>query len=198
MTWLVCGLDEVGRGCLAGPIMAVAALFDQRPGPCPIAGVKDSKAYGDPAVRLRVFQHILESPYLIDFGVGEGSVEEIDAQGIDVANQLAFSRAVGSIKQPFNLLIVDGDKPLKDCKVPQSVEPKADAKYWTVSAASVLAKVIRDRMMHEVALLYPQYDLMSNAGYGTPKHISALKAYGSVPGLHRSKFIRKFITREGA
>lgn len=186
---LICGIDEVGRGCLAGPIVAVAALFTGwDPG---VPGVDDSKKLND-RTRRRLFRGLCRSPFLVDFGIGIGTVDEIDSAGIDHANIMAFSRAVESLPTQPNWLIVDGEKGVPGWHTNQEVVPKADGLYPVVGAASILAKVIRDDMMCELGQDYPAYKWHSNAGYGSKAHRDALQAVGPCVH-HRKKFIRKIV-----
>lgn len=198
-THLVCGIDEVGRGALAGPIVAAVALFRfddivamHRP---PIPNLKDSKAYSTPAKREAVWKMILASPFLIDFGIGECSVEEINERGIDWCNGAIFQRAVMCLKHVPDMIYVDGDEPVPGWPVErQIVEPRADGRYWPVSAASVIAKVIRDRLMEELGRQNPGYDWGSNKGYGAPAHQEGLLKLGPTTH-HRTQFIKKIMER---
>jgi ribonuclease HII len=196
MSFLVCGLDEVGRGALAGPLMAVATLFiESNPRYwertfSPVPGIRDSKKFSSPAKRREVYHGILRHSSLLDFGIGEVSVAEIDQLGIDRANSIAFQRAVMELGAPPNYIIVDGVNPVFgwDMKK-QRVVPKADDLYWPVGAASILAKVIRDTYMAELGTDYPHYLWAKNAGYGTQEHLDVLRSVGSCP-LHRRAFIK--------
>lgn len=196
---LVCGLDEVGRGALAGPLMAGAALFRfndtlnlQTP---PMPGLMDSKAFSTLSKREHVWKMLLHNPFLLDFGIGEASVEEINIHGIDWANNAAFQRAVAALNQAPHFLLVDGKNPVKGWPLQaQFVEPKADAKYWPVSAASIIAKVIRDRLMMELDREFPSYGWETNMGYGSERHKNALARVGATPH-HRTQFIQKMLGR---
>lgn len=192
---LIAGFDEVGRGSLAGPIIAVGALFVSRDRfelpTSPIPGLKDSKKFNSGAGRRRVFEELIRSPCLIDFGIGCVWPEEIDRLGIDEANARAFYQALELLSKEPDFLLVDGVNPVRHFqKHHQRVEPKADEKYWPVSAASILAKVIRDELMAELHLDFPMYGWNQNFGYGSEVHRHALKAYGAC-SQHRRKFIRK-------
>jgi len=187
---LICGVDEVGRGCLAGPILSVAALFKGWVVGC--SGVDDSKKL-TPKKRDEVFKKILRSDELIDFGIGEVSVEEIDRMGIDQANIFAFDRAVKSLPIRPNYIIVDGLKGVPGFYPNEMlVTPQADGKYPVVGAASILAKVIRDSLMEELHRHHPVYAWNSNKGYGSKEHIAALRLHGSTTH-HRPLFIRDII-----
>jgi ribonuclease HII len=205
MPFLVCGLDEVGRGALAGPLIAVASLFklDEQYWSyletrfSPIRGVNDSKKLTSKK-RREVFERLLRSEYLVDFGIGEISVDEINSFGIEWANRLAFIRAVKDLSQMPHFVLVDGDNPLEGWNiVDQKFEPKADGLWWPVGAASILAKVIRDSYMAELGHDNPEYDWDLNAGYGSDAHRAALLEFGAT-AHHRTKFIRNIIggTRE--
>lgn len=199
MSFLVCGLDEVGRGALAGPLMAVASLFSTEPNPrhwerqfTPIQGVADSKKFNTPAKRREVFHRILRHPTLIDFGIGEVSAYEIDKVGIDRANSLAFERAVQELHTMPYYILVDGVNPVFGWDMTrQRAVPKADDLYWPVGAASILAKVIRDSYMAELGQDYPHYQWAKNAGYGTKEHTDALRTIGGCPH-HRRAFVKSF------
>jgi len=189
-TELICGVDEVGRGCLAGPMVAVAALF--KGWETGVPGVDDSKKL-TPNKRDKLFPMILWSPFLIDFGVGQVEVEEINQYGITWANDMSFSRAIDSLPIRPNFIIVDGVKGVSGWdRTNQLVETKADGKYPVVGAASILAKVIRDRHMEELHDRFPQYKWEKNKGYGSQDHTDALRAHGHC-SHHRLQFLRKII-----
>lgn len=202
MSFLICGVDEVGRGALAGPLIAVASLFSADPDPrywekihTPVKGVTDSKKFSTPDKRREVYHRILRHPQLLDFGLGEVSVEEINRMGIDRANSLAFARAVQELKALPHYIIVDGTNPLYGWDMSrQRTIAKADDLYWPVGAASILAKVIRDSYMAELGNDYAHYQWSKNAGYGTKDHLDALRAMGACPH-HRKAFIKKSVGR---
>ena len=200
MSYYVAGLDEVGRGALAGPMVAVAAMFampvKDEPGwvtkNSPIPGVNDSKKFSGHAQRLEVFHRILRSKYLVDFGIGVVTVEQIDKLGIDEANRYAFFDAWNDLKHPPTYLLVDGDRPAPAfCYSSQKFRPRGDGYWWPTGAASILAKVIRDQYMAELGLDHPHYKWSQNCGYGTKDHEAALREHG-VCDLHRKKFTTKF------
>lgn len=201
MGYLICGIDEVGRGALAGPLIAVASLFDvENTGnwamhKSPIEGVDDSKAFGSKghSKRTEVFHRILRHEVTVDFGIGYVSVEEINQEGIDYANQLAFYRASRDLKVAPNFILVDGDMNCPGWSYQfQRAAPKADGMWWPVGAASILAKVIRDNLMIELGLDYLPYKWARNAGYGTQDHVAAIRHFGPSPH-HRTKFIRNYM-----
>lgn len=193
---LVCGVDEVGRGALAGPMMAVAAVFEcDDVNSTPIQGVKDSKKFHNEGNRETVFGWILRDSHLIDVGLGIVDVEEINRFGIDEANDVAFSRAMADLNVRPMHIYVDGKKPIKNIPaIQQTVEPKADVRYWPVSAASIIAKVVRDRLMSELSRVYPSYAWQQNKGYGSETHQEALKKYGATP-YHRKQFVKNILKK---
>lgn len=207
MPFLVAGIDEVGRGALAGPLMAVASLFriDDRyrlkasgsyifleTRHSPVQGVNDSKKLSAKK-RREVFGLLLKADQLLDFGIGQVSAEEIDKQGIDWANQQAFERAVLDLCESPEFVLVDGDNPLMNWSMlHQAHEPKGDGLWWPVGAASILAKVIRDSFMAELGADYPYYAWDSNSGYGSDAHRAALIEFGACVH-HRKQFIRGII-----
>ncbi len=199
---LICGLDEVGRGALAGPLMAVASAF-MVPGKwvwweeyemdnTPVSGVDDSKKLS-PTKRREVFHRILRRESFVDFGIGEVSADEINNIGVDRANSLAFERAVKDLKCDPGYILIDGDNPLFGWDMQrQHHESKADGRYWPVGAASILAKVIRDSYMAELGADHPEYGWDRNSGYGSKHHQDAIQRIGPCQ-LHRTQFIRKLM-----
>ena len=196
---LVCGIDEVGRGALAGPILAVAAVFRFGPGMTmntpPVPDLADSKSFSSRTKREAVFKMIIHTPFLVSCGVGEASVDEINTRGINWANAEIFKRAVMNLKVVPDIIYVDGENHIQGWpREKQCVEPKADAKYWPVSAASILAKVTRDRAMKELDKLYEGYAWHSNFGYGSALHTMMLQRKGPTE-VHRTQFIEKILAR---
>jgi len=185
---LVAGLDEVGMGAIAGPIVVVATAFwTQTP---KIEGVADSKKLSANK-RLELFPKILSTSRW--FGVGYALPATIDEVGLDRAWQVAASLALYDAPI-FKELYVDGETKVGSYPGHQVVKPKADALYWQCSAASVVAKVIRDRDMVDLSALYPAYRWDSNVGYGTADHMKGIQKYGVV-GLHRKEFIQETKTK---
>ena len=197
--YLICGIDEVGRGALAGPILAVATLFKINykdsifTKESPIDGVNDSKKLSSHGLRRKVFHKILRHTTLIDFGIGEVSERIIDQEGIDWANKMAFRRAIDDLCDKPDYILVDGINivPGVDPRI-QILTPKGDGIYWPVGAASILAKVIRDEFMIELGKDYPLYQWARNAGYGTKAHNQVLKNLGPTPH-HRMGFVKDIL-----
>jgi ribonuclease HII len=176
---MIVGVDEVGRGCLAGPLVAGAVLLDK-----PIRGLRDSKKLTK-LQRQRLDVLIREKA--IAFGLGWVSAEELDTLGLTEAVRTAMRRAVAAITVPYDKIIIDGnynflvDLPLSECLI------KADDLVPAVSAASILAKVARDAYMTEIAKDFPGYQFESHVGYGTAFHRQALSELGMC-ALHRRSF----------
>ena len=174
---LVAGVDEAGRGPLAGPVVAAAVILDERQ---PIAGLADSKKL-TALRRERLFDEIRAKALCCS--VAEASVEEIDRLNILQATLLAMRRAVQGLRLKPALVLVDGNRlPVLD--IPAEAIVKGDALVPAISAASILAKVQRDRWCAEVHTQYPEYGFDAHKGYGTAEHLQALRAHGASP-LHR-------------
>ncbi len=192
---LVAGIDEVGRGALAGPLYAAAAMFQVGEDiTCPIKGVKDSKTFGSQKGQMKeVYLRILRSTALEGIGIGWASVMEIDKLGIDMANSMAFERALKDLPRAPQLLFVDGVNAVHGYPTLwQHVLPKADSLFWPVSAASIVAKIVRDEYMTDLDEDYPLYAWKQNAGYGAAAHREALQEHGASP-QHRKQFVRRIL-----
>ena len=177
---LVAGVDEAGRGPLAGPVVAAAVILDELQ---PIAGLADSKAL-TAARRERLFDEIRAKALCCS--IAEASVEEIDRLNILQATMLAMRRAVQGLRLKPRLALVDGNRlPVLD--VPAEAVVKGDAKVAAISAASIVAKVTRDRMMARADGTFPGYGFAIHAGYATEVHRKAIAALGPCP-LHRMSF----------
>ena len=176
----VVGVDEVGRGPLAGPVMAAAVILD--PDKIP-DGLNDSKKLGVKR-REALYEQILD---VADVGFGEASVEEIDDINILQASLLAMQRAVHDLKSPPDYALVDGKFIPKGLNIPAEGVVKGDAKSVSISAASIVAKIRRDREMESLAQQFPGYGWEKNAGYPSKSHISALQSLGVTPH-HRKSF----------
>ncbi|MFT3717671.1 ribonuclease HII [Pseudorhodoferax sp.] len=177
---LLAGVDEAGRGPLAGPVVAAAVILDERR---PIAGLADSKAL-TPLRRERLYDEIREKALCC--AIGEASVAEIDSLNILQATLLAMQRAVRGLRLKPARVLVDGNQlPVLD--VLSEAVVKGDALVPAISAASILAKVHRDRWCAEVHAQYPQYGFHAHKGYGTAAHLEALRVHGAC-ALHRQSF----------
>lgn len=176
---LIAGVDEVGRGPLAGPVVAAAVICDN---PVLLNKMKDSKKLTAKA-REKLCSLIMQD---MIWGVGEATVEEIDALNILQASLLAMQRAVEGLTVPCDTLWVDG---IHAPKLPHQIHcfVDGDNRFPLISAASILAKVTRDKKMCELAKLYPEYGFEKHMGYGTKAHMEALKKYGVTP-IHRKSF----------
>ena len=177
---LIVGVDEAGRGPLAGPVVAAAVMLDELK---PIKGLADSKKLTAKA-RERLYDEIRAKA--VCCAVAEASVEEIDRLNILQATMLAMRRAVQALRLKPQLVLVDGNRlPLLDVRAEAIVG--GDAKVAAISAASILAKVHRDRCCEALDAQYPEYGFARHKGYGTAQHLAALKAHGACP-QHRKSF----------
>jgi ribonuclease HII len=175
----ICGVDEAGRGPLAGPVVAAAVILDAARIP---PGLDDSKKLSEKR-REALFDVIHTAALAV--GVGEASVDEIDLVNIRQATHLAMARAVAALAPPAAFALVDGnDAPALPC--PCETLIKGDGLSVSIAAASIIAKVTRDRLMAKLAVLHPQYGWDRNKGYGTASHLSALSRYGATPHHRRS------------
>lgn len=179
---VLCGVDEVGRGPLAGNVVAACVILDFKAKP--IAGLNDSKKLA-PAVRESLSAEIRERA--VAYGVGECSPEEIDKHNILRASLLAMRRALEAMGMPPGLLLVDGNQRIPDVSWPQRTLVKGDGRSASIAAASILAKVVRDRQMSEMHALYPVYGFDAHKGYATQVHRDAIEKYGLTP-IHRRTF----------
>lgn len=178
-TGLVAGVDEAGRGPLAGPVVAAAVILDELH---PIAGLADSKKL-TPARRAKLYDEIRAKA--LCFSIAEASVEEIDQINILQATLLAMRRAVLGLRLKPAMVLVDGNRlPLLD--VPAEAIIKGDALVPAISAASILAKVHRDRWCAQVDAEFPQYGFAGHKGYGTAVHMEALREHGACIHHRRS------------
>lgn len=177
---LIAGVDEAGRGPLAGPVVAAAVILDDM---APIAGLADSKALTE-RKRERLFDEIRAKALCCS--VAMASVEEIDRLNILQATMLAMQRAVSGLRLKPAKVLVDGNR-LPRLDVLAEAIVQGDAKVKAISAASILAKVTRDRMLAELHDRHPEYGFDRHKGYGTAQHLAALKTFGPLPE-HRSSF----------
>ena len=181
---VICGVDEAGRGPLAGNVVAAAVIMPD--GLC-IDGLNDSKKLSEKK-REALFDIIKENCI---FGIGEATPAEIDEHNILGATMIAMRRAIEALPEMPSLALIDGNR-AKDFPLPVVTIVGGDAKSPSIAAASVLAKVTRDRLMDEYDKVCPEYGFAQHKGYGTAQHIAALKAYGPCPA-HRRSFIGHFV-----
>ena len=179
---LLCGVDEAGRGPLAGPVCAAAVIL---PRGLVIEGLNDSKKLTEKK-REALFDPICEKA--ISFGIAFAGVEEIEEHNILNATYLAMNRAIAKLDPQPALALIDGNRST-GITVQNRCIVKGDARCADIAAASVLAKVSRDRYMLEMASLYPQYHFEQHKGYGTKLHYAAIREYGPCP-IHRMSFLK--------
>ena len=182
---LICGIDEAGRGPLAGPVVAGAVILPEN---CRILYLNDSKKLTEKR-REELYDEITEKE--VAWGVGMVSPARIDEINILQATYEAMREAVGKLQVAPQILLNDAVK-IPQISIPQVPIIKGDAKSLSIAAASVLAKVTRDRLMREYDKVMPEYGFASHKGYGSASHIAALKEYGPSP-IHRRSFIGNFI-----
>ena len=180
----ICGVDEAGRGPLAGPVYAAAVIL---PRGLVIEGLNDSKKLTEKR-REALYDVIVEQA--VAYGVGSADEKEIDEINILQATFLAMRRAIAQLFVRPDLALIDGNRD-SDFGVPAETVIGGDGKSANIAAASILAKVTRDRVMLEYAEQYPQYGFDVHKGYGTKRHYEALREYGPCP-IHRQSFLRKF------
>lgn len=176
----VAGVDEAGRGPLAGPVVAAAVIL---PIPCPIKGLNDSKALSFHQ-REKLYDEILTS--CVSYGIGICEPELIDKMNILRATLIAMESAVSALNKKPDIILIDGISRIPT-PIPQKLIKKGDARCLSISAASILAKVTRDRIMLELDKLYPGYGFASHFGYPTASHRKAIAELGPSP-VHRKTF----------
>ena len=180
---LLCGVDEAGRGPLAGPVCAAAVILPRN---CVIPGLNDSKKLTEKK-REALYDVILESA--VSCGIAFATVEEIEEHNILAATFMAMNRAIAQLAPRPELALIDGNRNT-DIRLPSRCIVGGDGKCADIAAASVLAKVTRDRYMLQMAELYPEYGFEKHKGYGTKAHYEAIRQYGPSP-IHRPSFLRK-------
>ena len=181
----ICGIDEVGRGPLAGPVVAGAVIL---PKDCKILYINDSKKLSAKK-REELYDVIMEQAVAV--GIGMASPQRIDEINILQATYEAMREAIQKLSVKPDILLNDAVT-IPQVDIRQVPIIKGDAKSISIGAASIVAKVTRDRLMEEYAKVLPEYDFASNKGYGSAAHIAALKQYGPSP-IHRSSFIKNFV-----
>ena len=184
----ICGIDEVGRGPLAGPVVACAVIMDLNN---LVEGVDDSKKLSAKK-REKLFDEIIQKS--VSYSICEVSCEEIDEINILNATKSCMVKCVETLSVKPDVLLIDAVK--LDVDIPQLNIIKGDALSYTIGCASILAKVYRDRLMAKMAEKYPGYGFEKNMGYGTKAHIDAIKEMGPCP-IHRKTFIKNFWAEKG-
>ena len=179
----VVGVDEVGRGPLAGPVVAAAVILPKN---AQLVGLKDSKKLTE-AKRELLYEEIQR--IALDIGIGIVHAERIDEINILQATFEAMREALSQLKLDYDKVLVDGDKTIPGITISQEAIIGGDDKSASIAAASVVAKVTRDRMMKAYGNTYDQYDWHNNKGYGSQKHYEAIRTYGITP-LHRKSFLK--------
>ena len=185
---VVCGIDEAGRGPLAGPVYAAAVIL---PRGHIVEGVNDSKKISEKK-RDMLYDKIIEE--CVDYSIGIATEKEIDEINILQATFLAMRRAVEGLSVKPDIALIDGNK-TPNLDIEQRAIIKGDSKSANISAASIIAKVSRDRYMLEMAEKYPEYQFEKHKGYGTKLHYEMIEKYGVSP-IHRITFLKKFLGNE--
>ncbi len=185
---IVCGVDEAGRGPLAGPVVAAACIL---PEGLVIEGLDDSKKLTEKK-REKIFDVIIENA--LDYSIASASVEEIEEINILNAAMLAMKRAIDGLKIKPDLALIDGNTS-RGFTVPTKTVVGGDAISQSIAAASILAKVTRDRLCYDFDKEYPEYGFAKHKGYGTKLHTEAIKTYGVTP-IHRPSFLVKLLKND--
>jgi len=184
----ICGVDEVGRGPLAGPVVAAACVFNLDAEP--ISGINDSKKLSEKNREL-LFEKIVRQAVAFHIAIVDNNT--IDTVNILQATKMAMQEAISIIDHKADLVLVDGVDSFK-LAVPCMAIVKGDSKSYAIAAASILAKVTRDRIMKKADLEYPEYAFSKHKGYGTVTHIDAIREFGLCP-IHRKSFTKKFVAQ---
>lgn len=182
----VCGVDEAGRGPLAGPVCAAAVIL---PTDTEIIGLNDSKKLSEKK-REALYDEIIEKA--LAYGIAYGSLEEIESLNILEATYLAMNRAVESLSIKPDFCLIDGNRTPKGLQIPSATVVKGDAKSCSIAAASILAKVTRDRLLLEYDEKYPEYNFKKHKGYGTKEHTELILKYGPCE-IHRMSFLKNLL-----
>ena len=182
----ICGVDEAGRGTLAGPVCAAAVIL---PEGAVIEGLDDSKKLTEKK-REKLYDIIKETA--VAYSVAYGTLEEIESVNILEATYLAMNRAIEGLSVKPDFALIDGNRVPRGIKIPCETIVKGDSKSMSVAAASVLAKVTRDRLMLEYDKKYPEYNFKKHKGYGTKEHTELIKQYGPCE-IHRLSFLKNIL-----
>ena len=183
---LICGVDEAGRGPLAGPVCAAAVIL---PDDLEIEGLNDSKKLSEKK-REQLYDVITEKA--LAYSVAYGTLEEIEEKNILNATFLAMNRAIEGLQLKADFALIDGNKIPTGIKIPAAAIVKGDAKSMSIAAASILAKVNRDRLLMEYDKKYPQYQFAKHKGYGTKLHTDLIKEFGPCE-IHRLSFLKNIL-----
>ncbi len=181
----IAGVDEAGRGPLCGPVVAAAVILPEN---IDIEGINDSKKISEKK-REKLYEEIIDKA--LAYGVGISDVDVIEKVNILNATKLAMKEAISKLSTKPDYVLIDGNQ-LIDINVPKEAVVSGDSKSLSIAAASIIAKVTRDRMIRELDLKYPEYGFAKHKGYGTKAHIEAIKKYG-LCDIHRPSFCKKFI-----
>ena len=184
----ICGVDEAGRGPLCGPVVAAAVILKKD---SVIEGVNDSKKLSEKK-REKLYDDIIQNAVAV--GVGISGVDVIEEVNILNATKQAMIEAINNLKIAPEYALIDGNQPI-DISIPFETVVSGDAKSESIAAASIIAKVTRDRMLIEYDKTYPEYGFAKHKGYGTKAHIEAIKEHGITP-IHRPSFCTKFVNKE--
>lgn len=182
----ICGIDEAGRGPLAGPVVIASAIM---PEDSMIEGVNDSKKVSEKKREI-LYDKIIEEA--ISWQVSIIDEKEIDKINILNATKEGLTDTIKGLQTKPDLIVVDALEHINTCGIPYESIIKGDAKCYSISAASIIAKVTRDRIMRQWDEVYPQYGFAKHKGYGTKAHIEAIKEYGLCP-IHRRSFTKNFV-----
>lgn len=182
----ICGIDEAGRGPLAGPVVVASVIM---PRDSMIEGVNDSKKVSEKK-REKLYEEIIENA--ISYSVGIVDQKEIDRVNILNATKAGLTESIKGLEVKPEMILVDALTGIDTCGIPYQSIIKGDAKSYSIAAASIIAKVTRDRIMRQWNEVYPEYNFIQHKGYGTAAHIAAIKEYGLCP-LHRLSFVKNII-----
>ncbi|MBR7132954.1 MAG: ribonuclease HII [Clostridia bacterium] len=184
----VCGVDEAGRGPLAGPVCAAAVILSPE---CEIEGLNDSKKLSEKK-REALFDVICQKA--VSFSIAYGELEEIEKFNILEATFLAMNRAIEGLETKADFALIDGNRVPKGIKIPCETVVKGDSKSASIAAASILAKVARDRLLLEYDQKYPEYNFKKHKGYGTKEHTDLILKHGPCE-IHRMSFLKNILEK---
>jgi len=181
------GIDEVGKGCIFGPVFSAIVVIEKKNiSVLRNLGIDDSKKLSKKK-REQLIPYIFN--FLEDWGLGQSSVREIDTLGIRYATEISMIRAIDKLKCKPSKILVDGSLPIRSWEGHQETVIKGDNKFISIAAASIIAKVKRDNLIHRISKKYKEYSLSTNNGYGTKKHFYYIDQHG-ITNLHRKTFLK--------